>query len=495
MLTAGAVLTVVLLVAVAVLGYGLWRWYAVDKVDVDVPDVAAGEPVNILLVGSDSREGETATGDADVDGKRTDTIMIMRVDPQSEQVSVLSLPRDLWLPIAGTGESARINSAYSAPGEEQVLIDTIQDELQIEVNHWIEIDFAGFRELVDSIGGVTLYFDHGLRDRDAGLHIYDLGCVTLDGETALAYARSRKAEYMTDDGWRRDPLSDLSRIARQQTLMTEALSKALDGAGSNPLRVRELIDIGVDNVTIDEGLGLGEIRRLADRFSDLDPAHFRTASLPVVPRPGDEDATVVIDEAAAEPILSVFRGGEAPEVDPSEVTVDVRNGTMADAARRRDHLAGEVTDALVARGFVAGTPADDDELHEHTTIRHAPGEVANGLAVARHLADGVVLAEDPSVEAGHVTVVAGTGFTSVLDAPAPLDELPPPPSTADPAAPPGGGSASGGSSGGDLSDGGSSEEAVGEPTDGTDEGTQTTIPAGPTTTTPAQVGAVPPGAC
>jgi LCP family protein required for cell wall assembly len=479
-LAAGAVLTVLLLVAVGVLGYGLWRWYAVDKVDVDVAEAEAGEPLNILLVGSDSREGEGADESAAVAGKRSDTIMVMRLDPQSEQVAVLSLPRDLWLPIAGTGESARINSAYTAPGEQQVLIDTIRDEFQIDINHWIEVDFAGFRELVDSIGGVTLYFDRGLRDRDAGLHIYDLGCVTLDGETALAYARSRKAEYMTDDGWERDPQSDLSRIARQQTLMTEALGKALDEAGSNPLRMRELIDIGAANVSIDEGLGLGDIRELADRFADLDPEAFRTVALPVVPRPGDEDATVVVDEAAAEPILEVFRGGEPREVAASEVTVDVRNGTMADAARRRDGLAGEVTTALEAAGFTAGPPADDDAFHEHTTVRHAPGEVAHGQAVARHMAAGVVLEEDASVEPGHVTVVAGADFTSVLAEPVPLDELPPPPEGAAPPSAPAG-EPTGGSEG--------------EATDGTGAGTETTIPAGPTTTTPAQVGAVPPGAC
>lgn len=491
MLTAGAGLTVVLLVAVGVLGYGLWRWYGVDKVDVDVAEAEAGEPVNILLVGSDSREGEGAGEAADVTGKRTDTIMIMRLDPQSEQVAVLSLPRDLWLPIADTGESARINSAYNAEGEEQVLIDTIRDELQIEVNHWIEIDFAGFRELVDSIGGVTLYFDRGLRDRDAGLHVYDLGCVNLDGETALAYARSRKAEYMTDDGWERDPQSDLSRIARQQTLMTEALSKALDEAGSNPLRVRELIDIGVDNVTIDERLGLGDIRQLADRFSDLDRANFRTVALPVVPRPGDEGATVVMDETAAEPILAVFRGGEPREVDPSEVTVDVRNGTMADDARRRDGLAGEVTAALEGVGFTAGTPADDDEFHEHTTVRYAPGEVTYGQAVARRMAEGVVLEEDPEVESGRVTVVAGADFTTVLAEPVPLDELLPPPEGADPSSTASGAAAVVPPAGAD----GDPESTVGEGTDGTDGGTQTTIPAEPTTTTPAQVGAVPPGAC
>ena len=466
-----------LLVGVAVLGYGLWRWYGVDKVDVDVAEAEAGEPVNILLVGSDSREGEGADEAAEVAGKRTDTIMVMRLDPQSEQVAVLSLPRDLWLPIAGTGESARINSAYDGPGEQQVLIDTIRDEFEIEINHWIEIDFAGFRELVDSIGGVTLYFDRGLRDRDAGLHIYDLGCVTLDGETALAYARSRKAEYMTEDGWERDPQSDLSRIARQQTLMTEALGTALAEADSNPVRLRELIDIGAANVSIDEALGLGDIRRLADRFSDLDPEAFRTVALPVVPRPGDEGATVVVDEQAAEPILAVFRGGEPRELDPADVTVDVRNGTMADPARRRDGLAGEVTAELEAEGFTAGAPGDDDTFHEHTTVRHAPGEVAAGQRVARQLAGGVVLEEDASVEPGHVTVVAGADFTSVLAEPVPLDELPPPPEGAVTTAVP-------------------AEDPADEPTAGSDdEAPESTIPTGPTTTTPAQVGAVPPGAC
>ena len=112
---------------------------------------------------------------------------------------------------------------------------------------------------------------------------------------ALAYARSRKAEYHTDDGWVRDPQSDLSRIVRQQTLMTEALDEALREA-DNPVRLRELVDIGTANVTIDSGLTLGDVRELADRVRDLGADSFHTVSLPVLPRPGDEDSTVVVDE-------------------------------------------------------------------------------------------------------------------------------------------------------------------------------------------------------
>lgn len=468
-LTAGCVVTVMCLAGASVAGYGLVRWYGVDRVDLDVEAAAAGEPVNILLVGSDSREGEGEDEAAAVSGKRTDTIMVMRLDPQTEHVSVLSFPRDLWLPIADTGESARINSAYNEPGEQQVLIDTIAENFGVEINHWIEVDFQGFRQLVDAIGGVTLYFDRALRDKASGLYIEDLGCVTLDGETALAYARSRKAEYHTDDGWVRDPQSDLSRITRQQNLMTEALGTALDQAGSNPLRLRELIDIGASNVSIDDGLGLGDIRELGDQFQDLDTERFQTVSLPVEPRPGDEEATVVVDERAAEPILNVFRGLDPGEISPGNVTVTVLNGTMADPAREREGLAGDVSAALETVEFEVGPPEDALELHEHTTVRYASGEVTYGQRVARHITGGVVLEEDASLESGQVTVVAGADFTTVHEEPTPVDLLPPPPGAPATTAPP--------------------------TTESSDDAPLTTLPTGPTTTTPAQVGAVPPGAC
>jgi polyisoprenyl-teichoic acid--peptidoglycan teichoic acid transferase len=465
----GALVSSVSLLASAVVAYGWYEWRSVDRVGVDTDEAGLGEPVNFLLVGSDSREGEGADQEAAVEGKRTDTIMLLRLDPESEEVTLLSFPRDLWLPIAGTGESARINSAYNAPGEEQVLVDTIRDAFGIAVNHWIEVDFAGFRRLVDAIGGVTLYFDRGLRDQASGLYIDQLGCVTLDGTMALAYARSRKAEYHTDDGWVRDPQSDLSRIVRQQTLMTEALDEALREA-DNPVRLRELIDIGTANVTIDSGLTLGDVRQLADRVRDLGSDAFHTVSLPVLPRPGDEDSTVVVDESVAEPILDVFRGLDPGEVSPANIEVTVLNGTVADAARRRQGLAGDVTAALETLGFATGAPADADELYEHTTVLYPSGGLAAGQRVARHITGGVILEEDRSLAPGTVTVIAGVGFTTVHEEPTPLDQLP---------SPPGGAPA---------------DEGEGAGSGGGDDGT-TTVPEVPTTTSPALVGAVPDGAC
>jgi polyisoprenyl-teichoic acid--peptidoglycan teichoic acid transferase len=477
-LTAGAAVSALCLLGACVVGYALAEWNSVDRIDLDTDAAEAGEPLNILVVGSDSRAGESPGEAAEVTGKRTDTIMVVRLDPASEHVAVLSFPRDLWLPIADTGEPARINSAYSESGEQQVLIDTIRQNFGITINHWIEVDFQGFRDLVDALGGVTLYFDHALRDRASGLYVTDLGCVTLDGDMALAYARSRKAEYLTDDGWEDDPQSDLSRITRQQTLMREALREALDQV-DNPLRLRELVAVGTDNVSIDRGLGLSDIRRLADRFSEIDPENFQTASLPVQPRPGDELATVVVDERAAEPVLNVFRGLDPGEVSPSLVEVSVRNGTVADPARQRDGLAGAVSDELADLGFEVTPPGDDAEFHEHTTVRYAPGEATYGQRVARHITGGVFLEEDPALDHGEVTVVVGADFTSTHAEATPIDELPPPP---------GGSSGAGSSTAGSSTSGSSTTVTSGDTS-------ATTLPTGSTTTTPAQVGAVPEGAC
>jgi LCP family protein required for cell wall assembly len=470
-LTVGCVIVLVCLLGASVAGYALAKWYSVDRVeDLDIAAAPEGEPMNILLVGSDSRAREGADAAAAVTSKLTDTIMVVRVDPRSDQVAVLSFPRDLWIPIADTGEAARINSAFNAPGEEQVLIDTIRQNFGIEINHWVEVDFQGFRQLIDAIGGVTLYIDRALRDVDAGLYMYDLGCVNLDGETALSYARARKVDYLTEDGWEDDPLSDLSRIERQQVLMTEALTKTLGQVRSNPLRMQELADIGLNNVTIDDGLGISDIIDLGKKFKDFSTDRFLTYSLPTVPRPADEN-TLIVDERQAEEVLNVFRGLDPGEVSPSNIDVNVLNGTVrGDPAQEKQGLARDVSGALQKIGFSVAAPGDADELYQFTTIYHAPGEVSRGQRVARHITGGVVLEENADVQPGHVTVVAGLNFTTVHEQPTPIDQLPPapgaPPTTAPPATEP------------------AAQDVPPAPP-----------PTQPTTTLPSQVGAVPDGAC
>jgi LCP family protein required for cell wall assembly len=164
----------------------------------DLEEVLAandGPAENFLLVGSDSREGvdtgdpeNASVGDeAEVSGQRSDTIMILRRD-EDGGASLLSLPRDLWVPIAGTDHSAKINSAYNEGP--QRLARTVTESLGIPVHHYVEVDFIGFTKMVDEIGGVEICVDYAAQDENTGLRL-NPGCQVLNGEQALAYARSR----------------------------------------------------------------------------------------------------------------------------------------------------------------------------------------------------------------------------------------------------------------------------------------------------------------
>jgi LCP family protein required for cell wall assembly len=344
--------------------------------------------------------------------------MVLRVDPRSEQLALLSFPRDLIVTIPGSGERARINSAYSMENGEQVLIDTLQQNFGISINHYVEIDFQGFEQLVDTIGGVSLYFPNAVRDVHSGLHVEQLGCVTLDGKMGLAFARARYFDYMTEDGWERDPLSDPHRVIRQQIFIRRAMAKALSQVKSNPLRIPELVDFATDNVTLDEQLTIGDILDLAETFQDFDSEKLLSYPLPSVGNPVDGGNTLLISKNEAEPILNVFRGLPPGELSPGLVNVKVLNGTD------KEGFARDISGALQAVGFEMSEPASTDAPTATTTVYHARGEANYGQRVQRHLTTPATLAVDPALEPGHVVVVAGADFTTVHEQPTPADELP-----------------------------------------------------------------------
>ncbi|HEX4980048.1 MAG TPA: LCP family protein, partial [Ilumatobacteraceae bacterium] len=200
------------------------RVEGLELVLTSVPDDGPAE--NYLLVGSDTREGVDPNapdfggiGDtSDVGGRRSDTIMILRREKDGG-AALLSLPRDLWVEIAGTGESNRINSAYTEGP--QRLASTITQSLGIPIHHYVEVDFVGFKRIIDEIGGVEICIEFATRDLHTGLALQP-GCQKLDGVQSLAYARSRYYEEFRDGDWRIDPRADLGRIERQQLFMRAA---------------------------------------------------------------------------------------------------------------------------------------------------------------------------------------------------------------------------------------------------------------------------------
>lgn len=455
-----------------VAGYALVKYWSIERVSrLGIDAAPAGDPENFLIVGTDNRTG--------VAGKRTDTIMVLRVAPAEESAALLSFPRDLVVPIAGTGRTGMINSAYAMADGEQVLIDTIRQNFAIPIHHYVEIGFEGFERLVDELGGVPLWFDKAVRDRHSGLHVSQLGCVTLPGDMALNYVRSRHVEYMSDGRWRSDPRSDLSRVERQQVFVKRAVAEAVAQLKSsrNPAKLTSMIDIAVDNVRLDDTLGLSDIQDLAEQFQDVGAGALETHPLPVVDHPDDPNR-VLLDEHAAGPVLNIFRGLEPGEISPDLVTVTVLNGTDADG------LARDASGAFAVVGFDVGQPGNvpEAERPERTVVHHGPGGEDYGLRVVRHITGGATLVEDPALDEHEVEIVLGPDFTTVHDQLTPLDKLP------DIAA--GGGSS-------EPTDGAASDGAPAPGPTTTEAASETTTTAPPSTTTttrpPAVVGEPPNG--
>jgi polyisoprenyl-teichoic acid--peptidoglycan teichoic acid transferase len=356
-LAGGVTTTTLCLAGMALCGYVLAQYRSIERVpDLAVVPAPPHAPENFLLLGSDTREvdGFDPAG-APVEGRRSDTIMVVRVDAGAQRLSALSLPRDL-LVTDPSGQRVMINSLYGREQGEQALIDALWANFGIPIHHYAEVDFGGFQGMVDAIGGVELWIPNALRDRHSGLFIEDLGCINLDGETALAFARARHLDYMTPEGWADDPRSDLSRIDRQQILLHRALFKALAQVRTNPLRLHELLGIGVQNVRLDDRLGLGDIVDLAEDFRAFGADRLETYALPTVPNPADVNR-LLVDDVNAEPVLAVFRdGGVAPQAP----VVPVPDPAVADPAAVDPAAAAPELDPIVpnpeAAGPVVGEP-------------------------------------------------------------------------------------------------------------------------------------------
>jgi polyisoprenyl-teichoic acid--peptidoglycan teichoic acid transferase len=406
-----------------------------------------GRIMNVLLVGSDSRarlEGKDAlqAGKGAVSGQRSDTIMVLHIDPAHEQAAILSIPRDLYVPIAGEGYSDRVNAAFALGGA-QGLSETIQESLGITINHYVEVDFVGFKDIVDAVGGVKLYLSAWARDFTSGLDIHETGCVEVDGTQGLAWVRSRNFEILQPDGltWVPDPRGDLGRIERQQDFIRRMLKKALSSGITNPLQLNKLLGIGVRDVTLDETLSTKDITTLARRFDNLDANSVALLTLPTTPEDIDGASVLVLRDDEAQPYLDRINGigggplpapGAGPSPTPTttvpealllypdDVELQVLNGEGTPGA------AADAAEALESAGFdVAGT-GDAAEI-PRTTIRHPEGALAAAQMLQRALAGGANLVVDDTVTDTDLVLVIGGDYEGLTVGP--VTPVPAPPTT------------------------------------------------------------------
>ncbi len=270
---------------------------------------------NYLLVGSDSREGADPTdadyanvGDAaDIGGQRSDSMMVLHREVVSGAVSLMSIPRDLWVEIGDGTDKQRINTAYQLGPD--VLIRTVQRALGIPIHHYVEINFQGFKSIVDAVGGVTICVQHQSRDKHTGLFMRR-GCNTLDGVEGLAYARSRFFEQKIDGEWQVDGSSDIGRSGRQREFVQALVKSAVVGLVDNPFRAGEVMRGGVSAVTVDERLDLLEF---AKKMRPAATAGIASMHLETYGAMAGESEVLKLSEDAA-PLLAYFAGvGPRPE--------------------------------------------------------------------------------------------------------------------------------------------------------------------------------------
>jgi polyisoprenyl-teichoic acid--peptidoglycan teichoic acid transferase len=422
------------LAAAAALGWandklGEIERFSFDGGVLDEESTDAGEPQNYLLVGTDSAARlDPNDPAARIDqGVLSDTIMVLRVDPAQTQAQLLSFPRDLWVTIPNWGES-KINAALSAGRES--LIATIQENFGIPINHYVEVDFLGFKGLVEAVDGIPIYFDHALRDTNTGLFVGHTGCITLSPDQALAYVRSRHLDYYEDGAWQDDGSSDLGRISRQQDFIRRAIQRSIDKGVRNLVTLNALVNAGVGSVSLDDTITVDDLIDLGKRFRNFTPEELNTMALDVAyDFAGEISILRMIDNEANQARLNIFRGVAGPGTDAAvadaaSVSIQALNGTGTSGQ------ATEVSSGLAALGFDVSPGSGDAESFDiaQTTVRYKPGSEVDAAFVAAQFPGGAVLQEVPDTGYADVVVVSGADFAGVgtsLVAPPTATTVPP----------------------------------------------------------------------
>ncbi len=401
-----------------------------------------GQPFNILVVGSDSRafvgDNQTLTSElgnsGNAGGQRSDVTMVARFDPANKTVTVLSIPRDLWVDIPGDGSIQgmnRINAAYDAGPD--LLIQTIEQDLGLNINHYVAVNFPGFSDMVNALGGIALDFPTAVKDQYTGLDVTQTGCQVVNGVTALQLVRSRHLEYVNSKGyWEGDGLSDFSRIQRQDAFLRAVLAKA-NSSITNPFAINSFLGAAVGNLTIDDTLSQDDLLHLAEDFRGLASSHLVTETLPTLGYVTDGGADVLkLAQPYAQNMINAFNAiGTTPPatavanpngaktgtsttttttttIPHGQVSIDVLNASTASGVA---HL---VAASLATQGFIINEIGDASTPLSGTSseIHYGPAGAAAAQTLAAQLRGPVTTVADSSLSGQTVQLlVAGTSLT------------------------------------------------------------------------------------
>lgn len=276
------------------------RVRGVERIEIaGTGSVPSDEPMSILLLGVDTapllddipaRDGETGTE------SHSDSMVLVRIDPAAGTVRMTSLPRDL--DVAAPGEPVeRLSSVLGAGGPGAVVAQV--EALGFAVDHVVLVDFDGFRDLVDLVGGVRVRIDTPMRDTMTGLQLDEPGCVQLDGTQSLALVRSRHLERFDGEAWRGDATGDLGRMDRQRAFVIALLGTARAGLGA-PWTADRVAAWAQEHLTVDAELDTTTLIALVNAALGSDSWTIEHAPFPVVAATRDGAAVLLPDATAGE---------------------------------------------------------------------------------------------------------------------------------------------------------------------------------------------------
>lgn len=289
------------------------------------PDVGtARKAKNILVIGTDRRSdepttGENATAPTWLPGEqRSDTLMLLHVSGDRENVSGISIPRDAWVDIPGHGP-AKVNAAFSYGGP-SLAVQTVEKLTGVRIDHLAVIDWDGFRGVIDSLGAIDVEVAETVHD-SARDKTWEAGRHHLDGEEALLFVRQRYGL----------PRGDLDRVRRQQLVMRAVMDKVLDRKlWSDPLGSYRLLDAVTSNLSLDEHWSLSRVRRLAGQVAKVDRDRFFFTTVPVKGTGYVGDQSVVfLDHQAGARLWKAVREDRVPAWFAKRPDADLPQGAIA----------------------------------------------------------------------------------------------------------------------------------------------------------------------
>jgi LCP family protein required for cell wall assembly len=378
-----------------------------DQLGPDRP-AKLNKSMNILLLGSDSRDGANkAYWSPDISGERSDTTILLHISPNRDHAVALSFPRDSMVQVPGCTKKngqkvapyfGMLNSAFAYAGA-SCTWKTIESTTDIHIDHYVKIDFTGFKRVVDALGGVEICVPHAVYDPRADLNLR-AGRQVVKGNDALGYVRTR---YGLGDG------SDLERIQRQQKFMASVVNKATSTSMfADPAKMYRFLDAVTKAIATDDKLSVSAMRKLATSLRGMSAGTVRFATVPTQVYPRDPNR-VQWNTAEAKPLFDAIRRDDAlpapppapPQAEqprPEEVKVRVVNGTK------------KVVKDLKARHFQV--TAAKGPLEPETRILYGAGaeRQADALGVA---VPGVRILPGPSVPPGTVELAVAPAGVQV----------------------------------------------------------------------------------